>query len=254
MAIPSRDATSRDGKAAVDLNRSAVARYIQLASLFRRRIDAGEWAVDQQIPTVDELAAECGVARATIRQALDMLESEHLIERYRAKGTFVRQRRSPLWCEVATDLSGLLTSREDAVIEVLSDQRGQRPTDVPHPIGALAPAYRRLRRRHSRHGAPFLIAALHIDDRLSARVSKKDLETKTALRLIADIPGLKIKDARQTLTIGTADVETSEQLDVPLNDPIAIVHRSVVDRSGCLVFIGEGLYRGDMVRIDMKLK
>jgi GntR family transcriptional regulator len=32
------------------------------------------------------------------------------------------------------------------------------------------------------------------------------------------------------------------------------VHRSVADRSGCLVFIGEGLYRGDMIRIDMKLK
>ena len=40
-------------KPAVDLNRSAVARYIQLASLFRRRIDAGQWPVDQQTPTVD---------------------------------------------------------------------------------------------------------------------------------------------------------------------------------------------------------
>jgi GntR family transcriptional regulator len=90
--------------------------------------------------------------------------------------------------------------------------------------------------------------------RLSARIAKKDLQTKTALRLVSDIPGLKIKDARQTLTIGSADVETSDGLDLPLNAPIAIVHRSVVDRSGCLVFIGEGLYRGDMVRIDMKLK
>jgi GntR family transcriptional regulator len=32
------------------------------------------------------------------------------------------------------------------------------------------------------------------------------------------------------------------------------VHRSVVDAAGCLVFIGEGIYRGDVVRIDMKLK
>jgi GntR family transcriptional regulator len=71
---------------------------------------------------------------------------------------------------------------------------------------------------------------------------------------VADIPGLKIKDARQTLTIGAADVETSERLDIPLNAPIGIVHRSVADRSGCLVFVGEGLYRGDMIRIDMKLK
>jgi GntR family transcriptional regulator len=245
----------KQAKPAVDLNRSAVARYIQLASLFRRRIDAGQWPVDQQTPTVDELAAECGVARATIRQALDLLESEGLIERYRAKGTFVRQRpRQQLWCEVATDWSGLLAARDDAVIELLADERGKQPPAVPHPIGTLAPSYRRLRRRHARHGQPFLLAELHIDERLSARVSKKDLQTKTALRLVSDIPGLKIKDARQTLTIGTADVETSEALDLPLNAPIAIVHRSVADRSGCLVFIGEGLYRGDMIRIDMKLK
>jgi GntR family transcriptional regulator len=241
--------------AALDLDRSAVARYIQLASLFRRRIDAGQWAANAQIPTVDDLAAECGVARATIRQALGILENEGLIERYRAKGTFVRARpRQQLWCEVATDWSGLLAAREDAVIELISDERGTQPVTVPHPIGTLAPSYRRLRRRHSRHGAPFLLAELYIDDRLSTRVSKKDLQTKTALRLVADIPGLKIKDARQTLTIGTADVETSQHLDIPLNAPLAIVHRSVADRSGCLVFIGEGLYRGDTIRIDMKLK
>jgi GntR family transcriptional regulator len=242
-------------KHSVDLDRSAVARYIQLAGLFRRRIDAGDWAIGQQAPTVDDLTNECGVARATVRKALDMLEDEGLIERYRAKGTFVRQRpRQQLWCEVATDWSGLLAARDDAVIEVLSDKRGTQPPDVPHPIGTLAPSYRRLTRRHARHGAPFLLARLYIDERLSARVSKKDLQSKTALKLIADIPGLKIKDARQTLTIGTADVETSERLDVPLNAPIGIVKRSVADRSGCLVFIGEGLYRGDMIRIDMKLK
>jgi GntR family transcriptional regulator len=242
-------------KPSVDLDRSAVSRYLQLASLFRRRIEVGDWPMDQQTPTVDDLAAECGVARATVRKSLDMLEDEGLIERYRAKGTFVRQRpRQQLWCEVATDWSGLLAARDDAVIEVLSDERGIQPPHVPHSIGNLAPSYRRLTRRHARHGAPFLLARLYIDERLSARISKKDLRSKTALKLIADIPGLKIKDARQTLTIGTADVETSARLDMPVNSPIGIVYRSVMDHSGRLVFIGEGLYRGDMIRIDMKLK
>jgi len=89
---------------------------------------------------------------------------------------------------------------------------------------------------------------------LSRGIPKKALTTKTALRLIADISGLKIKDARQTLTIGAADVETAERLNIPLNAPIACVYRSVVDRAGRLVFVGEGIYRGDQVRIDMKLK
>lgn len=239
----------------VDLSRSAVSRYIQLASLFRRRIQSGQWAGGAQIPTVEELAAECGVARATIRQALGQLEAEGLIERYRAKGTFVKERvNEQLWCEVATDWSGLLMSRTGATIELLSDERGQKPRRVPHPIGKLAPSYRRLRRRHSRRGVPFLIAELYIDERLSRRMTRSVFITKTALRLIADIPGIRIKDARQSLTIGTADVETAQALNVPLNAPIACVYRSVVDKAGSLIFIGEGLYRGDQVRIDMKLK
>ncbi len=246
---------SMQRKPSIDLDRSAVSRYLQLASLFRRRIEAGDWPIGRQTPTVDELTAECGVARATVRKALDMLEDEGLIERYRAKGTFVRQRpKQQLWCEVATDWSGLLAAREEAVIELLADEHGFQPPTVPHSVGALAPSYRRLTRRHARHGVPFLLAHLFIDERLSKRISKKDLQSKTALKLMADIPGLKIKDARQTLTIGSADVETSEFLDMPLNAPIGIVYRSVVDRSGFLVFIGEGLYRGDMIRVDMKLK
>jgi GntR family transcriptional regulator len=239
----------------VDFSRSAVSRYIQLASLFRRRIQTGQWSAGQQIPTVEELAAECGVARATIRQALGQLDSEGLIERHRAKGTFVKaQANEQLWCEVATDWSGMLMSRAGAKIELLADERGQMPLKVPHPIGKLAPSYRRLRRRHSRGGVPFLLGELYFDERISRGMTRALFESKTALRLLADIPGMKIKDARQSLTIGAADLETAQALNLPLNAPIACVYRSVVDRSGCLVFIGEGLYRGDQVRIDMKLK
>jgi GntR family transcriptional regulator len=241
--------------AALDLNRSAVARYIQLASLFRRRIESGQWPVGQQIPTVDELAVECGVARATIRQALDVLANDQLIERFRAKGTFVRKRPEvQQWCEVATDWSGLVMPRENAVIQVLSDQRGMQPPYVLHAVGTMAPSYRRVRRLHSHNGTPYYLGEIYIDERVCGKLSKKDFQTKPALKLIADIPGMKIKDARQTLTIATADVETAKHLDIELNAPVAIVYRSVIDRDGCLVFVGEGMYRGDTFRIDMKLK
>lgn len=50
-------------KPQIDLSQSAVSRYLQLATLFRRRVETGEWAVGTRIPTVDELADECGVAR-----------------------------------------------------------------------------------------------------------------------------------------------------------------------------------------------
>jgi GntR family transcriptional regulator len=243
--------------AMVDLSRSAVSRYIQLATLFRRRIEQGAWRVGDQIPTVDELAVDCGVARATIRQALDLLEAEGLIERFRAKGTFVRSvpAANRLWCEVETDWSGLLRSREGAEIEILGDTPGIPGSDLPLVEGGEpAASYRHIRRRHWRDGQPFLLADVYLDERLYPKVSAQDLRSKTALKLVAGIPGVRIADARQTLTIGTADVETAAALQLQLNAPVAHVRRAAISPRGVLLLVADGIYRGDVVRIDIKLR
>jgi GntR family transcriptional regulator len=238
-----------------DLDHSGISRYLQLATLFRRMIESGQWKLEARIPTVDILAADYGVARATIRQALGLLENEGLIKRYRAKGTFVVGRpRRELWCEVGTDWSGMLMSREDAVIEVLSDDQGSQPPFLPHPVGTPAPSYRHLRRRHSRQGQAFLLADVYLDERLCRKLPKKVLSTKSAMRLVADIPGLKIIDARQTLTIGIADMETAELLRIPINAPVAHVYRTAVDENGSLVLVGMGIYRGDVVSVNIKMR
>jgi GntR family transcriptional regulator len=247
--------STASGSGPVDLNRSSISRYIQLATLFRRRIETGVWQLGQQIPTVDQLAAEFGVARATIRQALSILESDGFIERHRAKGTFVTFRpQEALWCQVETNWTGLLNAREGATIEVLSRQHTTDVVGLIHPIGAQAPSYWHLRRRHWRAGAAFLIAEVYIDERLEKRIPEAALTTKTSMRLIADVAGVEVTDARQTLTIGTADSEISHLLDIPINAPVAVIHRSAVDAGGTLVFIGIGVYRGDLVRLDLKLR
>ncbi len=240
---------------AIDFSRSAVSRYIQLATLFRRRIETGQWAVGQQVPTVDALAAECSVARATIRQAMASLEAEGLIERYRAKGTFVVFRpQEGLWCEVETDWTGLLRSRPGASIEVLSESIVAEAHGNIHNLGKPAPGYWHLRRRHSRDGKAFLVAEVYIDKRLKSRIPRGALRTKSSLRLLADVAGVRIADARQTLTVGTADSEIAALLDLPLNAPVAIIHRLALDQKGTAVFIGIGVYRGDVVRLDLRLK
>lgn len=243
------------GRKTVEFGNSAVSRYIQLTTLFRRRIESGQWPVNQQIPTIEDLASECGVARATIRQALGVLEEERLIERYRAKGTFViRKPQQDLWCEVSTDWSGLLTATPGATIELLTSGTRTAPAHLTHPAGELAPSYRYLRRRHWRRDEPFLVAETYIDDRLSDRIPAEDFEKKSVLRMIHDVPDLDIVDARQTLTISTADMETAALLNVAINAPVAVIRRWAIDRDGTLVYLGDGIYRGDVVRVDFKLK
>jgi GntR family transcriptional regulator len=238
-----------------DLSLSPAPRYAQLAVLFRRRIETGVWAKGNQIPTIDELVSECGVARATIRQALGMLERDGLVERLRAKGTFVTGTpQDQVWCEVQTDWSGLLLSREGASIEVLYVNRGVAPPPLPRPIGDLAPTYRHLRRRHSRQGQAYLLADIWVDETLAKRIPSKDFASKPALSLIAGIPGVEIVDAHQTLTIGAADIEAAQMLKIQLNQPVAHVHRCAVAKGGRVLLIANGVYRGDVVRLDMRLK
>lgn len=249
------NATSAQPKSPTDFSRSSVSRYIQLATLFQRRIETGQWPLGQQIPTVDQLAAECSVARATVRQALDILEEQKLIARYRAKGTFVIERpQDRLWCEVATNWSGLLMAREGMTIEILSVEAGQQPPNLLHKIGHPAPAYRHFRRRHWRGDAPYYLGDVYIDERIYKRIKPTAFESKSAMMIAKEVPGLKLAEARQTLTIGTADLETAELLRLPLNAPVAFVHRSAADSNGVLVLVTEGIYRGDVVRLDIKLK
>ncbi|MYU16113.1 UTRA domain-containing protein [Streptomyces sp. SID8361] len=235
-------------------NSAGVARYNQLAMIFRRRIDSGHWAVGERIPTVVELAEEWRVAPATVRQALGLLEDAGLIERFRAKGTFVRRRpQQDLWCEVPTDWNGLLLSPPGIDVELLSSDADARPPHIEHTVGTPAASYRHWRRRHSRDGRPYYLGDAYIAERWAARITDEQLTQNTTLRILKDIPGLHLAAVHQTLTIVTADVELSSDLDVPLNSPIARVLRTAVDADGIVVFVGDGMYRGDIVRLDISV-
>lgn len=61
-----------------------------LARLLRSRIQDGIWVGGQRIPTERALAEELGVARNTVRRALDQLEQETVVTRHIGRGTFVR--------------------------------------------------------------------------------------------------------------------------------------------------------------------
>jgi len=238
-----------------NLHRSNVSRYIQLATLFKRRIQSGVWAAGSQIPTIDELVEETGVARATVRQALGVLESEGLLARFRGKGTFVLEKEDEgFWCEVEADWQELLTGRPGASIEVIANTLSGPPADAPTEMGKVADQYRLLRRHHSRDGRVFLVADVFVEAELAKSLPRSAFKSRTAMRLVESLKGVEITDARQTVTIGTADLELSLLMDIELNAPVAHVRRTVVDQHGVIVLIADGIYRGDVVKFKFKLR
>lgn len=64
--------------------------YRDLAAVLRRRIRDGDFAVGEKIPTEAELGLAQGVSRNTVRQAVEQLVAEGVLDRQQGRGTFVR--------------------------------------------------------------------------------------------------------------------------------------------------------------------
>jgi GntR family transcriptional regulator len=239
----------------VDLSRSRVAIYLQLATLFRNWIASKKWPVGGRIPNVDDLAAEFAVARGTIREALGVLEAEGLLNRFRAKGTFVRS--APVESvphKLDIDWQSLISAHAGAKIETLSSQTLKELPPALKEYGRSEKKYQMMRRLHLRDDAPYLLGRFYLEYELYKLGSPAQFRQKPTLPILHQIAADRIGKAWQRMTIGMADVEVAALLRIPLNSPVALVTRVALDRKGHIMYIGEGIYRGDAVQLDIVLR
>ena len=231
-----------------------IPRYVQLAEVFRQRLDKGHWGPGSILPSIDQLMQEFDVARVTVRQAIALLADEGLLSPQRGRGTFV---------------TGIPGSRRHLRVETTLDDlvamySGDRPDHatlaeaVADPVlfdkdGIKAPKYYYMRRVHSRDGERYCVIAIYIDHRVFRRAPAR-FRRELALPVLTSLPELKIASARQTLTISTADVETSRLLGIPVNAPIGEVRRVMCGPDRTVIYLAEVSYRGDYIHLEMDLK
>ncbi len=229
--------------------------YYQLADVFRRRIEDGVWQVGAQIPTLEDLVSEFRAARATVRQALTILEGEGLLARYRGRGTFVLKcpSRDAVF-SIDTNWLSLVGTRPNIKRELLDYGMAEAAPKPSHPRGRLAAAYGHFVRRHSIEDVPYVVRFGYLDERLWSRLSREQIGTAPLVRTLIELPGVVFERCEQTITVASADFEIARLLEVPLNSPLAVVDRSVFDPDDILILETRGYYRGDFVKIDMTLK
>ncbi len=237
-----------------DVTLKRMARYLQLAALFRNKILNGDWPIDERIPNVAELATQFNVARGTIREALGILEEEGLIERFRAKGTFVRKSPKERYVHhLATNWSSLISAHEGAEIQVIEHALVDELPAFAQGEGEPTAHYAVMRRIHAREGRPYLLARFLLDKDIFDQGPPNRFLHEPTLPILQEIAGKRIARAHQVVTIGSADQDIARWLDVPLNTPVAFVLRRALDHQGKLLYVGEGVYRGDSLRLEIDL-
>ena len=226
--------------------------YAQVANIFRQRIHSGQWAPGDQLPTLDELEREFGVARVTLRQALSLLDAEGMIWRQRGRGTFVSETAGPEWFKLATSRDELIHSLEGTWSRIIEVDEEESVPRLEPGDGSAAPVYRHMRRVHGRGERAYAVVDMHLDAELYARAPKR-FDAEMIIPVIERMRGVEIADIRQTLTIGTADKQVADGLGVPIGSPIGILRRLVQDAHGRAIYLGVVNYRGDAVKLDITL-
>jgi GntR family transcriptional regulator len=201
-------------------------------------------------PSERELVARFGVARMTVRQALDTLVSEGLLERIPGRGTFVAQRVEPV---------GRITSYTEDMrrrghlpeSQTLLARREQAGPGVARALeistGDAVIHWKRLRRADQR-----LVCVE--DAYLNEVLLPGFLQTgmPTSLYDALEARGLRPTWAEDAIQADAASREEAELLEVPVGSPVLRLARRAISGPS-VVEVSRTVYRPDRFTMYVQL-
>ena len=212
-------------------------KYAQIASEVEQAIADGRLAPGDRLPPERELAAEHGVSRMTVRQALQTLESRGLLRRSigRSGGSFVAQPK--LERDLGT-FSGLSEQLRRQGVEA-----GARVVSAREVDGELEIVRVRLA-----DGEPFALERSRFPAGRFDGLLELDL-TGSLYELLAERFDAAPVRAVERIEPVLADADEADALGVDAGTPLMLVDRTAYDADGLLVETARDVFRGDRTRI-----
>jgi GntR family transcriptional regulator len=218
----------------------------------------------QGVPGELRLMKEFGVARVTVRKALERLALEGLIQRAPGRGTVAlsprasaASRRGARALGQRAHLTGLLgnivTMGLNTAVKVISCDILPASAQVALKLGlaAGAPVQKAVRVRSTGAG-PLSHITTHVPQVIARGFGRRELAKKPILLLIEEF-GVEIGRAMQTISARLADARVAERLQVDVGSALLAVDRLIFDVNDAPVQWLQGLYRPDRYQYEMQL-
>jgi GntR family transcriptional regulator len=235
-------------------------KYHQIYLVLRQQLDEGRF--DPRLPSELALTQEFGVARVTVRKALERLVAEGRIVRAPGRGTTrarppaAREPRAAAALPRAA-LGGLLESIVSVglrtSVRVIECDTVLAPETVAQAL-QLPPGSRvqkAVRVRSTRAG-PLSHITTWVPAAAARGFDRRELARQPIL-LLLEAAGIRIGRSVQNLSACLADATIACRLDVDVGSPLLAVSRLVMDVDERPVQWLHGLYRPDRYRYQMQL-
>ncbi|MFD6269421.1 GntR family transcriptional regulator [Nocardia asteroides] len=221
----------------------------RVADILRHQILAG--AVEGALPGEQELAAEHGTSRNTVREALALLRDEGLIDRAPKVGTRVAARKYDHGLDALLGLQETLKQHGTVRNEVRAATHITAPPAVARRLG-LAPGDQVVYIERLRFLAdlPLSLDLTYLTPDVGAAVLAADLASTDVFVLLEQVTGQSLGEADLALEAVAADPHTATTLDTPAGAPLLMLERLTHLDDGRPVDLEYIRMRGD--RITMR--
>jgi GntR family transcriptional regulator len=234
---PSRDVAIRQPK------------YLRIHSDLRHRITSGQWSPGSPLPSQQQLAGQFGVSIMTLRQALQLLADDGLIETRHGAGTYVAAR-------YAYDLGGLRSFAADLsaqgaeiTTELLAAGVVTPPADVAARLGSSGEVLR-LRRLRLSGGRPLIVQTSYLPVALAQVVEPENLGHRGLYAILGE-HGLAVARADETITPATLGPSDARDLARPRSSPALLSHRISFTATSVPIIDDYALLPADSVAITV---
>ncbi|MFC9730277.1 GntR family transcriptional regulator [Streptomyces roseolus] len=226
----------------------------QLADLLRHQVLTGAFPRGV-LPLEDVLAADHHASRNTVRQALDLLRGEGLVERQPGVGTVVVGEKYPHGLDRLQGLAETLHEHGTVTNEVRNLGPVRAPGPVAHrlglPDGADVLCVERLRRLG---GLPLSLDLSYLPMDVGAGLLGCDLENTDVFRLLEQLTGGPLGHADITLEAVNADAHAAAVLQAPRGAALLLLERLTHLPCGRPVDLEFIRFRGDRITMSGVLR
>ncbi len=232
---------------------SLVPRYRQIEAAIRDQIWSGELVAGDQVPSEDELTRMFGVSRATVRQALAMLEQDGLIFREVGRGTFVKDivEQLPQKVLVLSTDDLLDVAFVDSIVlhrEGMIAARGEVQIALSVSFGAEVPFFVRTFFVDEK---PIGGEKVYLHPRFDRKLSEKQMVSRNIVSTLSNVISTTAARFERRLGSVGADARSSVLFDTFLGAPLIAVHRTSYDVQGRPIEHSHMLFPSDRCLISL---
>ncbi|WP_253803336.1 GntR family transcriptional regulator [Kitasatospora paracochleata] len=221
-------------------------KYWHLRTVLVRTIDA-EFSTGQILPNERELAARFGVARATLRQALDQLELEGRLVRRRGIGTLIAAPR--VGVPVNGREEGWPGSGRSQAWRIVDCVTAPATAQLARVLGvAEGEAVHTVRRLRLVQGIAMATESLHVPAAALPHVAGFAAESDRARGVLRQIERLGIDGESRSVELGVAEAEQAALLERPPGTPVLVVTTQYA-AAGKLAAVAVSTYRADTCKL-----